>query len=220
MLGDAHFTKGPFSQLVSNSIEFVSSRNWLAHLLKVRDYHCDQVLLILQERVKYFSYLDLWRILLFALLASHAFLRVIINFQLITVLIISQSLFLLLKQLSCKLLLESIRFVVYLSLIRQLSVILLLNFKIVVSGESMLGMEIDHGPRHHRILFKFSDARGCARVDLFRLFWEVSHQLMLMLTLSRHLLYILVKGLEDWSVLRARSLIDLKWAIEYRDLLL
>ena len=59
MLGDTHFTKGPFSQLVSNSIEFVSSRNWLAHLLKVRDYHCDQVLLILQERVKYFSYLDL-----------------------------------------------------------------------------------------------------------------------------------------------------------------
>ena len=59
MLGDAHFTKGPFSQLVSNAIELMSGRNRLAHLLKVRDYHRDQVLLILQERVKHFSYLDL-----------------------------------------------------------------------------------------------------------------------------------------------------------------
>lgn len=59
MLGDANFTKGPFSQLISNSIEFMSSRNRLAYLLKVRDNHRDQVLLILQERVKHFSYLDL-----------------------------------------------------------------------------------------------------------------------------------------------------------------
>ena len=59
MLGDADFSKGPFSQFVSNAIEFMSSSNRLAYLLKVRDYHRDQVLLILQKRVEYFSYLDL-----------------------------------------------------------------------------------------------------------------------------------------------------------------
>ena len=112
-------------------------------------------------------------------------------------LLISQPLFLLLKQLSCKLLLESIRFGSYLSLIHQIFVILLLNFIIVGSGQSMLGMEINHRPRRHRILFELSDARSCTRVDLFRLLCAMSHQLMLMLTLSWHLLNILVKGLED-----------------------
>ena len=47
MLRDAYFTEGPFTNLVSDSVEFVRRRNRLAHFLKVSHDHRHQVLLVL-----------------------------------------------------------------------------------------------------------------------------------------------------------------------------
>ena len=56
VLGDAHFAKGSFAQLVSNSVKLMGGCNRLAHLLEVGDDHRDQVLLVLQKGVKHFCH--------------------------------------------------------------------------------------------------------------------------------------------------------------------
>ena len=86
-------------------------------------------------------------------------------------------------------------------------------------------MEVNDGCHHlhHRILIEFSDASGCARINLFDLlcaFYAQVRMLQVRLFLAGHLLNIFVKGLEDGSVLRARRLTDLKRAFKDRDLLL
>ena len=64
VLCDANFTEGPFTNLVSNSIELMSGCNRLAHLLKVRYDHCDQVLLVLEQWVEHFCLLNFGRVLI------------------------------------------------------------------------------------------------------------------------------------------------------------
>lgn len=56
VLGDAHFAKSSFAQLISDSVKLMSRCDRLAHFLEVGDDHRDQVLLVLQKGVKHFCH--------------------------------------------------------------------------------------------------------------------------------------------------------------------
>ena len=76
VLCNAHFSKGSFPKFIANPVELMSGSNRLTQFLKVRDNHGDQILLILQQWIKYLSHRYL-RLILFTRL-SHRTVPIIL----------------------------------------------------------------------------------------------------------------------------------------------